>query len=116
MQRIGALMRHVDAEPVRAGLALLDQRRYEDIRRFKDAESWRSRLVAEGETAVEEMIQAYPSADRQRLRQLLRNAGKPGDAARQSRSSKLLFRYIIALLSPTPEPPSPEQKPHEEER
>jgi ribosome-associated protein len=101
MQRIGALMRHVDPDPIRAGLDRLDQRQYHDMVRFKAAEAWRDRLMAAGDPAVEEMTAICPSADRQRLRQLLRNAGGTRNASQRARASKQLFRYIMTLpLSP----------------
>src|SRR3546814_12176571 len=37
------------------------------------AERWRERLLEEGDAALAELIEAHPSADRQQLRQLVRN-------------------------------------------
>ena len=104
MQRIGALMRDVDPGIVRAGLDQLDQRRYDEIMRFKEAESWRERLLTGGDPVVEEMAAAFPSADRQRIRQLVRNAGKEEDASKKNRAARQLFRYVTALLAEPPEP------------
>jgi len=39
-------------------------------------EAWRERLLADGDDALAELLTEYPAADRQRLRQLLRNAGE----------------------------------------
>ncbi len=99
MQRIGVLMREVDPGPIQAALARLDHRRYEAVVQFKQAESWRDRLTAEGAPAVAELLAAFPSADRQRVRQLVRNAEKAGDAGKKARSSKQLFRYLMTLLA-----------------
>src|SRR6185312_2659786 len=37
-------------------------------------EQWRDRLIGEGDTALDEFMQQFPSLDRQHLRQLTRNA------------------------------------------
>lgn len=99
MQRIGAIMRDVDPGPIQTDLDQLDQRRYGEIKRFKEAESWRERLLAGGDTVVEEMAAAFPTADRRRIRQLLRNAGKEENPSKKARMSKQLFRYVMDLLA-----------------
>jgi ribosome-associated protein len=45
-------------------------------------ESWVERLLADGDPAIEEFIEAHPNADRQQMRGLLRNVAKASDAAR----------------------------------
>jgi ribosome-associated protein len=41
-----------------------------------DLERWRERLLQEGDEALTAFLEAYPAADRQQLRQLLRNVQK----------------------------------------
>lgn len=61
-------------------------------------EDWRERLLAEGDTALAELLAEHPDADRQRLRQLIRNAkderlkNKPPHAYRE------LFRELRELM------------------
>jgi len=61
-------------------------------------ESWRERLIADGDTALAEFLAAHPQADRQHLRQLARNAhaerlhNKPPHAQRE------LFRALRETL------------------
>lgn len=98
MQLIGALMREVDPAPIQAGLDRLDQRDYREVMRFKEAESWRDRLLTEGDTALAALAAAVPSADRQQIRQLVRNAVKAAPPV-QARAAKALFRTISALLA-----------------
>ena len=99
MQRIGALMREVDPAPIQVGLDRLDQRDFREVMRFKEAESWRDRLLTEGDTALEALAAAFPSADRQQIRQLVRNAGKTAAPPVQARAAKALFRAIASLLA-----------------
>jgi ribosome-associated protein len=61
-------------------------------------ESWRERLLTDGDPALSELLVECPDADRQHLRQLTRNAiderarNKPPHAARE------LFRVLRELL------------------
>lgn len=61
----------------------------------KQQELWRERLVKQ-EGALEAFIDAYPSVDRQQLRNLIRNAQKELTAApdKPSSSYKKLFQFI----------------------
>ena len=67
--------------------------------RLHRVEAWRERLLADGDAALAELLASHPGADRQRLRQLLRNAleerarGKPPHAFRE------LFRDLRELLA-----------------
>ena len=45
-----------------------------DTARLHRAEQWRLRLLDDGDTALAALLDEYPHADRQRLRQLVRNA------------------------------------------
>ena len=62
-------------------------------------EYWRDRLIADGDEALGEFVDAHPHADRQHLRQLARNAhveklkNKPPHAYRD------LFRELRDLLA-----------------
>ena len=62
-------------------------------------EYWRDRLIADGDEALGEFVDAHPHADRQHLRQLARNAhveklkNKPPHAYRE------LFRELRDLLA-----------------
>jgi ribosome-associated protein len=98
-QYIGKLMRGIDLEPIRRTLASRGELAAQETQRFKRVEHWRDRLIAEGATALDELMKLRPgmdrdewlarvsaaSAERQRL-------GTTGAAARD------LFRQLRALL------------------
>ncbi|MGX2038850.1 ribosome biogenesis factor YjgA [Methylocaldum sp. MU1018] len=96
---IGKVLRHIDAEPVRAGLAALRNESAEAVHRQHLVERWRDRMLAEGDVAVNEFLAANPGADRQKLRQLTRDARRERDAAAAPRSARLLFRYLREILA-----------------
>lgn len=71
------------------------------------AEAWRDRLLAEGDVALSELLDAHPAADRQRLRQLLRNAVEERAGEERARNKpphafRELFREIRELLDAGP--------------
>ncbi len=63
------------------------------------AEGWRERLLEEGDAALAELLEAHPDADRQHLRQLVRNAIDERDRNKPPRSHRELFRVLRELLA-----------------
>ena len=64
-------------------------------------EQWRERLLAEGDAALGELLAEYPAADRQHLRQLVRNAGEERARNKPPHAYRELFREIRQLLATT---------------
>lgn len=62
-------------------------------------ETWRERLLVEGDAALAELLDEFPDADRQRLRQLARRAGEEHAKGKPPRSHRELFRELRALLA-----------------
>jgi len=62
------------------------------------AEAWRERLLAEGDAALAELLDAHPGADRQSLRQLARNAAEERARNKPPRAYRELFRAIRDAL------------------
>ncbi|TWI04941.1 ribosome-associated protein [Luteimonas cucumeris] len=62
------------------------------------AEAWRERLLAEGDSALAELLTDHPDADRQRLRQLIRNAGEERAKNKPPHSYRELFRELRDLF------------------
>lgn len=96
---IGKLIRHLDAEPIKAGLIALKGESAERVRLQHQSERWRDRMLAEGDAVVNEFVGDYPQAERQKLRQWVRDARRERDAGRAPRSARLLFRYLREVLS-----------------
>lgn len=94
MQYVGALMRHVDAVPIDQALREIEQGAYLQARTFHRIEAWRDKLVAGDDALMEEILQTFPAADRQRLGQLVRNARKESGTEAPSRAARHLFRYL----------------------
>ena len=99
LQYVGAIMRSVDVEPMEAALLEIEQGAYRQARAFHQLESWRDRLVAGDDGAMEEILEAHPQADRQRLGQLVRSARKKLGDKIDPKSARNLFRYLKTLDS-----------------
>jgi ribosome-associated protein len=62
------------------------------------AENWRDRLLDEGDAALTELLAGHSHADRQRLRQLVRNAVDERAKNKPPHSYRELFRELRELL------------------
>ena len=94
---LGRLLRAVDATPIQSAVDACHSASHEDKARFKRLERWRERLLEEGDAAVAALLDEYPGADAQQLRQLLRNARREHSEGRPPRSLRELFRFLRAL-------------------
>lgn len=66
------------------------------------AESWRERLIADGDAALGELLADYPQADRQHLRQLARNAHEEKLRNKPPHAYRELFRELRELFAEHP--------------
>lgn len=76
----------------------------EEAARLHRAERWRERLIDEGDAALAELLDAHPDADRQRLRQLARNAHEERSKNKPPHASRELFRELRKLLAEPGDP------------
>lgn len=96
---IGKLMREIDVEPIRTMLEQLSAPQRNEVKQFHLVEQWRDRLLEEGDQALTALLEQYPNADRQQLRQLLRNARntKLSEAKRKT-AGREIFKLLRELL------------------
>lgn len=101
-QYIGKLMRETDLEPIRATLAARSERDALETQLFKRAESWRERLLVEGEAALDELARLRPSLDRAEWSRRVGAARHERGTGRQPETigpaRRELFRALRALL------------------
>ena len=88
----------IDVEPILEKLARMKNKSAHAVREHHIVERWRDKLIAEGNEALTELLNEQPHADRQQLRQLLRNVQKEAEVAKPPKSSRLLYRYLKNLL------------------
>ena len=97
LQFIGKLMRDIDPEPIRNYFEQERLKTRKLAQAHHELEAWRDRLIEEGDPAIEAFLEQHAQADRQHLRQLIRQAKKELAQNKPPKSSRALFRYIRDL-------------------
>ncbi|MFA0313314.1 hypothetical protein BH581_11405 [Vibrio splendidus] len=97
LQYIGKVMRNVDPEPIQAALDKIRNKHSQATIELHKLEQLRDRVVAEGDAAISDVMEMYPEADRQRLRQLARQANKEKSANKPAKSSREIFQILKEL-------------------
>jgi ribosome-associated protein len=95
----GGLLRAIDVQPILEKLAWLKNQSADAARGLHKAERWRERLIAGDDAVLTELLSAYPAADRQHLRRLIRSAQKETAQGAPPKSARLLFRYLRVLFA-----------------
>ncbi len=98
IQLIGKIMRHVDADAIRIKLERFHNPAVEANEQFHKLESWRDKVLSEGDSAINKLVAEYPDFERSRLRQLLRNAKKEAELKKPPKSARLLFQYLKEVM------------------
>ncbi|MBS0556448.1 MAG: DUF615 domain-containing protein [Proteobacteria bacterium] len=87
-----------ELEPLRAALEHNREHARREAAALHRIEQWRERLVAEGDAALDDLMQQFPSADRQHLRQLARRARAERDAQKPLHAFHELFRALREIF------------------
>ena len=93
----GQLLRAEDHAAIRENVEGLKTSHRDGVRHEKQTENWTDRVIEEGDAGVEALIAEFPEADRQRLRQLTRNARREPMAPAGRRARRELLRAIRLL-------------------
>ena len=97
LQYIGKLMRNIDPEPIQAALDKVRNKHSQATAELHKLEQLRDRIVEEGDAAISEVMEMYPEADRQRLRQLARQANKEKKANKPAKAFREVFQILKEL-------------------
>lgn len=102
LQFIGRVMRNLDHQAIAEALEKLQKPDPAETRRGRCIEQWAGRLLSddEGTDRVGEFLESHPAAERQAMRQLLRNCRQDSPKARRR-----LLDYLNAHIdadSPAP--------------
>ncbi|GHF78588.1 ribosome biogenesis factor YjgA [Thalassotalea marina] len=99
-----ALRRHVrfmskvlletDMDPINHALDVMANKHQQDTTKFHLLEVKRDALIANGNAEIESTLDEYPAMERQKLRQLVRQASKEVKADAKGKYYKELFAYI----------------------
>lgn len=97
-KRIANCLARENTEPLADLLATREREARAAGARHHQLERWRKRLIADGDAALTEFLDAHPDADRQQLRTLIRAARRDDERGRPDAPRKLfrLLRDIVA--------------------
>lgn len=87
----------VDLSTVETYLYNRQSQQLEMNQAFHRLENWRDRLVREGDEAIGGAMDEWPHLDRQRLRQLVRDAQREAEGGKPPGAARKLFRYLREL-------------------
>lgn len=93
---ISSIMHEEDVAGIQLQLKLLAQPVQKANDEFHQLEEWRDQLIA-GDNELINTLVGNLNADRQHLRQLVRNATKEAQLNNPPKSSRLLFQYLKEL-------------------
>lgn len=102
LQFLAKAMRKEDDEVIAAIRNALERDRdaaRRDTAQLHQLEALRERLLGDGDTALAELFDQHPDADRQKLRQLVRNARMERERKRPPHAFRELFRELKTLLT-----------------
>lgn len=98
LKYVAKQLRELDEDALRQGMDVLRDQDKVANARFHHMEKWRDRLINEGDEAFTAFLDEYPHAERQQIRQLIRNAQKEKLANKPPKSSRALFHYLRELM------------------
>ena len=98
LQYIGKLLRSIDAEPIREALEKIENKHNQQQAMLHKLEILRDELVAKGDAALTDLLNEYPSADRQHLRNLIRAAQKEKEQNKPSKAYREIYQILRALI------------------
>lgn len=97
LQYVGKLMRKVDTTAIQAALDTLHHAHQASTDAFHELEALRDAMLEAGPPGVELALVKFPDADRQHLRQLLRQHQREVSKQQAPAASRKLFRYLREL-------------------
>ncbi len=93
-------LRKIDLDKISENLNRLKTKSAHGVREHHQAEQWRDRLISnKNNDDLTLLLDQFPTADSQHIRHLQRNAQKEIKAEKPPRSARILYKYLIDLIS-----------------
>lgn len=93
---ISGIMIEEDVETIQLQLRQIALPHQQETEAFHELEEWRDKLISGDNDLMNELVTTL-NADRQHLRQLVRNASKEAQQNKSPKSSRVLFKYLKDL-------------------
>ncbi len=99
LRRVSQLLRRLELAPIVAAAEDDRHRQRPRAQRERRVEHWGRRLCEQGDPALAELLAEHPRADRQRLRQLMRQVRKAPEGPAAATARRGLLRALRSLLA-----------------
>ncbi len=96
LRYITSVMQEEEVDTIQLQLKQLALPQQQANETFHKLEKWRDQLIAGDNNLIEQLVNEI-NADRQRLRQIIRNANKETQQNKPPKSSRILFQYLKEL-------------------
>jgi len=96
-QYIGKLISKLDEqelEDIQNKMDALENTALESNKHFHLLEQYRDKIIKDGDSAIQDILQKYPQLERSHLRQLQRNAQKELSKEQAPKSARLIYKYL----------------------
>ena len=94
IQYIGKVLRSEDIDAITAALDKLNNKHQQLTHATQKLELLRDELIEFGDPKINELLQEFPQLERQKLRQLVRQANKEKKQEKPGKAAKELFAYL----------------------
>lgn len=99
LQFIGKLMRNRDVAPIEQAMLTIKSAHKKQNNEFHKLELLRDEMISQGDSIIESTLSDYPTLDRQKLRQLVRQAKKQKTENKPPKASRELFKYLKEMIT-----------------
>lgn len=93
-QYIGKVLRSEDMEQITSRLDMINDNNQKRTNAIQYLELLREQLILQGDTKITDILETYPALERQKLRQLVRQAAKEKQQEKPAKTAKELFAYL----------------------
>jgi len=94
VRHLAKILSESDLEPIKHALDVMANKHQQETAKFNKLEKMRDDVIDQGNDFVETLLSEHDSMERQKLRQLVRQAGKEKKAEKLGKYYKELFDYL----------------------
>jgi len=94
IRHIAKILLETELEPIHKAIDVMDNKHQQSTAKFLRLETLRDELIDQGSPAIEALLAENEKIERQKLRQLVRNAAKEKKAEKVGKHYKALFTYL----------------------
>ncbi|MCO4799494.1 MAG: DUF615 domain-containing protein [Colwelliaceae bacterium] len=94
IRHMAKVLCEMDLEPINHALDVMANKHQQETAKFVHLENLRDQLIEHGNKLIEDLLKEHESMERQKLRQLVRQATKENKAEKVGKYHRDLFNYL----------------------